>query len=470
MSKRTLLFILTLILMLSAFGVVASAEKEINYVKLDEALKDTQGWSSTKEEIVFKDGGLNQTTSSDSYCMFGYNNAKFQNEILQFDAVLDFEGITKWQGFMIRAQNTQNAPWVSNSNYIVVFTEEYIELQRFHFGNTFFAVRPNPCKAGERVSIEFGAINVEEGVQLVLNINGETVFNEIEHKSEKNLLDEGHFAVYNSGSMSILPYTGKGGPVAPTVNMTSIETEGIVGDPVNISYNYADLSGGTEGDTEYTWYRCFVNVDHYGVKTVAPKDMKEKYMEKIEGATERTYTITKEDVGYFLRCGIRAKSKETGLIGKEIFTNSVKVDTIANVLGNGIFFEKGNPYAIVNGDKKKLDEKNSVVPIEKDEKLYVPARFIAESLGYAVEWEADKAICTISDGEKKSEISLTEDVIVNYDRILIPIDKVFDLFGIKSSFEPLYEIGIINDLTSGLDPIDYKVLIRSIKDACEKQD
>ena len=43
-------------------------------------------------------------------------------------------------------------------------------------------------------------------------------------------------------------------------------------------------------------------------------------------------------------------------------------------------------------------------------------------------------------------------------------------FGIKSSFEPLYEIGIINDLTSGLDPIDYKVLIRSIKDACEKQD
>ncbi len=465
MSKRILLFVISVVLILSACSVVALAEKEVNYVKLDNALKDTEGWTCTGDDIVFKDGGLTQTAPSDSFHMFGYKNAKFQNEILQFDAILDFEGVAKWQGFMIRSQNTENPPWLSNSNYLVVFTEEYIELQRFHFGNRFLSIKPNPCKAGERVSIEFGAINIDEGVHLVLNVNGETVFSEVELKSEKILTDEGHFVVYNMGSMSLLPYTGKGGPVAPSVNMTSIETNGIVGDPVNISYNYADLAGGTEGESEYTWYRTFVNVDHYGVSQVTPSDFREKYMEKIEGATDRTYIITEEDVGCYLRCGIRAKSKETGLLGKEILTNSVKIDTVQNVLGNGIFFEKGNPYAVVNGNQKKLDNVSNIVPVEINKKLYVPVRFIAENLGYAVEWDATQGKCIISDGQKNSDIYITEDVVMNYDRILIPIDRVFDLFGIKSSFEPLYEIGIINDFTAGLDPIDYKVLIRSIKEA-----
>ena len=33
----------------------------------------------------------------------------------------------------------------------------------------------------------------------------------------------------------------------------------------------------------------------------------------------------------------------------------------------GIFFEKGNPYAVVNGNQKKLDNISNVVPVEKIE-------------------------------------------------------------------------------------------------------
>ena len=49
-------------------------------------------------------------------------------------------------------------------------------------------------------------------------------------------------------------------------------------------------------------------------------EAREKYVEKIEGANGRTYTITSEDVGFYIKCGIKAKSKETGLSGKFILS------------------------------------------------------------------------------------------------------------------------------------------------------
>ncbi len=464
MLKRISIFLIALTLVLSLCPSVFA--EEATGLTLDDALKDTKGWNVPSQETVFKDGGLTHTSSDAEAKVFGYQNAKCLDGFIRFDTVLKFVDISHWQGFMIRAENTENVPWKKNNNYLIVITEKDIELQRFGFRHAYLAVKPTPFKSGERVSMEFGAFNIDEGVQLVLRINGKTIFNVVD-KDESAIKTEGHFAVYNPNEMTILPYTGDKYEKAPSCTLTSIKSSGLVGDKVEIDYTYSDFEGGTEGESEYSWYRSLVNIDHFGTLQAAPENFRENYMEKIEGATERTYTITSDDVGFFVRCGIRTRSKETGLLGEEVLTNSVYIDTITNILGNGIFFKTDNPFAMVNGESKKLDSVSNVVPVVKNNKMYVPVRFIAEALGYTVGWEQEKAICTITKDGKTSTVSLSEDVYMYYDRIHIPIERCYDLFGIKSSYEQLYELGMINDVCAGLNPLDYKVILRDINNAIE---
>lgn len=466
MLKRISILLVTLVLILSlcpnAFAKNAQAHI------LDNALKDTKGWNTPQEETVYENNGITHKSADSTAKVFGYQNAKYLDGFVKFDTIMEFVDISNWQGFMIRAENTVNVPWKENKNYLIVITEKDIELQRFGFRHSYLAVKPTPFKSGERVSIEFGAFNIDEGVELVLRINGKTIFDVVD-KDEAAIKTEGHFSIYNPNTISILPFTGDKYEKAPSCTLTSIKSSGLVGEKVEIDYTYSDFEDGTEGESEYAWYRTLVNIDHFGKLQAQPENYRENYMEKIEGATDRTYTITNEDIGFFLRCGIRTRSKETGLLGEEVLTDSVYVDTVNNILGNGIFFKTENQYALVNGENKKLDAISAVTPVILNNRMYVPLRFIAEALGYKVEWNQEIKQCTMTKDGKVLTVSLSDDVIMSYDRILLPIERNYDLFGIKSSYEPLYDLGMMNDVCAGLNPLDYKVILRDINEAIENK-
>jgi len=466
MFKRVLA--LTIILCIAfCFTAAHISCAAVERIKLDEAIKDPEGWTANKEELSFINSKMVHTTPKDVDSVFGYTNKKYLNEIIEFDAIFQFVGNTIWQGIMIRSSNPQFLPWnwQENKNYLVVVTENQLELQRFNFNSDYLAVAPTPFKAGERVNIQFGAINVEDGVQIVFKVNGKTIFNVID-TSDAAVKDAGHFGVFNQSEFTLLPSTRDNLKDEPSAVNPSLQGEGIVGETLEAQYTFSDFNNSKEGKSEFAWYRTLSPIDSfgYGKKTLYPSDFKENHIEKIEGANKKTYQLTQDDIGFYVFCGVKPKTAGTNITGNEIFTNTVYIDNTKNILANGVYYLKDSPYAIACGQRVMIDKNNkNFVPFTVSRELYIPLRFTAESLGCNVDWNGKTRTCTISkDGEIK-KILKADELITKFDSLFMPISMAEEIFGIKSGYEPLYNLGVISDFSAGLNPIDYKVLLRNIK-------
>ena len=458
MKKRLTIFALVLALLISSLPNFVMAA-DVQVVDLKDMLLDTQGWSILNEgNTTFKDGALINKAKDNVTELFGYTKEKYTDAIYDFDAVLEFDSVDNWNGFLIRSTDPTVMPWGKNYNYLIVITEFQIELQRFGSKHAFLAVSPTPFKSGEKVNIRYGAINEEKGVHIILSINGQTIFDVYDTDDLAAITEAGHFGVYNASGITLYPSSRTGEKDSPAVNTTSISTNGLVGDTISVDYNYSDIYGTTEGETEFAWYRTLANVDHYGTSMAFTDEAREKYLEKIEGATGKTYTITNSDVGFNIKCGIKPKSKETGLLGEEVITGSVYIDTVSNMLGNGLFFAKGSSFVVVNGEKKTLNENE--IPFAKYGKLYVPAAFSANLYGYNVSVNGDKAV--LSKGGKEV-IAEGIDFINNNGIAFVSLDKISEISGVASKYEAINEIGMVNDLCAQLNPLKYSEVLRNIR-------
>ena len=448
---------------------IVCAEEAI--VKLDEALKDASAWNTAKEDVVFKDSSLVHTAPEGVNAVFGYTKEKYLNEAVEFDAIFQVEGAEVWQGIMIRSSSPTALPWLwqENKNYLVVVTEHQFELQRFNYKSSYLAVAPNPYKAGERVNIQFAARNIDEGVQLIFKVNGKTIFNVIDD-GEAQIREEGHVGFYNPSTLTILPSTGNAAEDAPSVALTRIEGKGRKGETLNASYIYSDLNGGKEGDSIYHWYRTLTPIDTFGFgqNKLYPENFKEEYLEEIKGANEKSYIVTEDDSCYYILFGVQPKTSETGAVGEETFSNQIYVNHMDNVLSNGIYFAADSPYALIYGEKVEIDPKNEkFTPFEKDNELYIPLRFVAEATDCTVSWNGAERTATITKNGENINAFKADDFIIKFDSLFIPISEAEQICGAKSAYEPLYNLGVISDSYAGVNPLDYRVLLRTIKDAVE---
>lgn len=74
-------------------------------------------------------------------------------------------------------------------------------------------------------------------------------------------------------------------------------------------------------------------------------------------------------------------------IGYKVDWNGEKRQVAITDAGSKIYLEVGKNGAIVNGQKAKIDENKSVVPVIKNDRTYVPLRFISENFGASIEYE-----------------------------------------------------------------------------------
>ncbi len=158
------------------------------YVSVPELNADE--WSGSAE-IAFSDN-IMKIANGVASSTYEYTGC----EMLCFDMKTDYNG--KWSGFALK-QNRPKEYVYSNSGdaYLVVVKEDIIELQRFRNGiSKFLATVPNKyIGKGEWSSIQFGAFNVKKGVRLILNINGENVF---DYTDKKNAItSNGHITFYD---------------------------------------------------------------------------------------------------------------------------------------------------------------------------------------------------------------------------------------------------------------------------------
>ncbi|MCD8089593.1 MAG: hypothetical protein LUD81_03045 [Clostridiales bacterium] len=76
-----------------------------------------------------------------------------------------------------------------------------------------------------------------------------------------------------------------------------------------------------------------------------------------------------------------------------------------------IVMQIDNPTATVNGVETEIEPGEDVSPVISDGRTLVPLRFLAESLGFEVEWNAETQEITITKGTETETVTLTaEDV------------------------------------------------------------
>lgn len=172
---------------------------------------------------VSKEGdGIKVSSGSPAYYM-----TRVGNELLSFDMTINPNGHS-WPSFAIRNARPME-DYNSSDTYLMGFKSDIIEVQRFNngvrtmiFGGSEFSPVGGPgypnklengdtmVEYGKRYSVTVGALDVENGVRLVLIVNGKPIFDFVDN-AEGYIKGEGLFGLYPSadGNFILQPYTGQ---------------------------------------------------------------------------------------------------------------------------------------------------------------------------------------------------------------------------------------------------------------------
>ena len=143
-----------------------------------------------------------------------------------------------------------------------------------------------------------------------------------------------HDAAGNKGTRQLSEAFGAVEPASSAASPCEVKTVRILGDSALVGavltgvYTYVDADGTEEGASSYQWYRSRERATGF---------------QKINGATEKTYTITEEDSGCFLKFGVCAASVGEAAAGGMTMSE----DLVA--VGNYAYRQAVHSYNTING-------------------------------------------------------------------------------------------------------------------------
>ena len=177
-------------------------------VDLGQLLSNRSNWIAGDPNYfsTTPDGGLRFAPSGNGYA--GYNLKVPNYPIWGFKAEFDFTN-DMWQGFSLRAQSISAAPWTT-TGYLFIVKEGAFELQRFGptgaFPSGTLSVPNTVVTSGTEHAVQFGALDVEDGVRLIVKMDGATIFDYVD--TNGYITDEGYFGITSTGSaiLTLHPY------------------------------------------------------------------------------------------------------------------------------------------------------------------------------------------------------------------------------------------------------------------------
>ncbi|MBD2845561.1 Ig-like domain-containing protein [Paenibacillus sp. IB182496] len=167
---------------------------------LNDMLEHTDDWGVSSGSLDFNEGSLRLTTpSGHGY----YSGQTFSDELLTFDMTIETEA--GWEAITFRNQQL-GSPLIDT--YAVVIKPNEIELHRFNNGiRTVIFGKVNGLASlggeaypndvlpfGVKRRVQVGAINEEEGVRIVLNVDGRNVFYYLDKQTDR-IQSAGYFTV-----------------------------------------------------------------------------------------------------------------------------------------------------------------------------------------------------------------------------------------------------------------------------------
>lgn len=197
---------------------VSSSPTRYTPYDISPILSDTANWtvegSGTK---TAQDGGIVFDTPGGSA---NYTGQKFTNEIFDFDINIDNQG--GWPSIQFRMQEG-NKTANNSTGYIIVIKEQEIELQRFNGGvrRVFFGEIEGALAFGGKaypngddvlpykktVHVQAGAVNEENGVRLILTVDGKRIFDYLDTDALR-VTQPGYFGVVSrNGTVTVTPHS-----------------------------------------------------------------------------------------------------------------------------------------------------------------------------------------------------------------------------------------------------------------------
>lgn len=125
-------------------------------------------------------------------------------------------------------------------------------------------------------------------------------------------------------------------------------------------------------------------------------------------------------------------------------------DSVLTYMENTIALYVGQNKIAIDGEAELIDSSNkNVKTFVKDDRAFVPVRFVTEALGYNVKWSDDDRVVNISDGETTVSLKVDSDVIsvngadvkidtapvIDNDRVFVPVRAVCEAFGKKLTYD-----------------------------------
>ena len=172
-------------------------------VDMKKITADSLHWSMDAKSSVKSEGDSLIVYTPEGYAI--YQGEKYGDVIFDFNMSVDEsnQGLN-WPAVSIRNKQTDQILWgKENEGYIAVFKKDIIELQRFNQGKrTMFygengtegpGYKNNVFNYNQSNRIQFGALNTDKGVRLVLTINGVSVFDYLDTEGIK---EPGYFSLY----------------------------------------------------------------------------------------------------------------------------------------------------------------------------------------------------------------------------------------------------------------------------------
>lgn len=221
---------------------------------LNAETRGTDGWyvnPTSVNNVSAVDGTLTVSTPSGGHAI--YQGRRYMNEMVEFG--LRINGSGGWYALMLGKKN-ETAGYSNDDNYIVVVSAGAIELHRYNgtkrtviYGNLAGyeslggdAVPNTMLPYGTDHEVRLGTFKEEDGVRIVFEVDGETVFDYLDTAEEA--LDEPGFigAIARTGSLSL---TGSEQPVplsALAMELDAVEWK--VGDSDTLKLYAVDEFGG----------------------------------------------------------------------------------------------------------------------------------------------------------------------------------------------------------------------------------
>ena len=171
--------------------------------------EDSSAWVVEGGSLEVVPGEKVETTLS-KYAT--YVGCKYRNELMTFRFRIDANGKGDWPSIVLRAQSSDKAVSGGATGYIICFGSGGLELQRFNgsqrtviYGNLDGhtslggpAIAPEPLTHGEEHEVAVGALTNGDSVELLLIVDGETIFDYIDEE-EGAITEPGYFGLVGRG-------------------------------------------------------------------------------------------------------------------------------------------------------------------------------------------------------------------------------------------------------------------------------